>query len=77
MPKYYLHICNHTTVRDETGTEYEDLAEARAVAVRGISELIAAEIVAGRKVDLSSSITIEGQNNELLETIEFRQLFVT
>ena len=76
MPKYYLHICNGVPIRDDTGSHYRDFKEARAAALRGISELIAATIVEGEKVNLAHSVVIEDHHNQHLETIRWSDLFV-
>ena len=76
MRRYYLHICNGVPVRDETGAMYVDLDAARSSAIRGISELIAASIVAGDKVHLSHSVIIEDGDHQVVDTVKFGDLFV-
>ena len=72
MPRYYF---NGDDLRDETGEEFADVNAARQAAVRGISELIAEQIVRGRMVDLSHHLEIEDHERRPVETIKFRDLF--
>ena len=52
-------------LRDETGEDFVDAAAARGAAVKGISELIAEQIAAGRRVDLRHRIEIEDDRGEI------------
>ena len=76
MPRYFLHVCNDHATRDENGSDFHDFDAARLAAVRGISELVAATIVAGNRVRLSNSIVIEDGQHQVIETIRFGDLFI-
>jgi len=75
LPRYYFHLYNDEVLRDETGESFVDAAAAREAAVRGISELIAEQIAAGRRVDLRHRIEIEDERSEIVCVVTFAQLF--
>ena len=60
--------------RDHTGECFDDADAAHKAAVRGVSELIAEQIVAGHIVDLAHRIDIEDENGNIA-TVRFGDLF--
>ncbi len=62
-------------LRDETGEDFVDAAAARGAAVKGISELIAEQIAAGRRVDLRHRIEIEDDRGEITCVLRFGEFF--
>ncbi len=75
VPRYYLNLYNDEVVRDETGEDFADAGAARESAVRGIAELIAEHIVAGKPVDLSDRIEIEDEQRKLVAVITYAEMF--
>jgi len=75
LPRYFFHLYNDELLRDQTGECFADVDLAREAAVRGISELIAEQIVAGRPVDLSHRIEIEDSAGKLVCTVRYGELF--
>lgn len=75
MPRYYLNLYNDEVVRDETGEDFADAGAARESGVRGIAELIAEHIVAGKPVDLGDRIEIEDEQRKLVTVITYAELF--
>jgi hypothetical protein len=75
LPQYYFHVYNDDVLRDQTGEEFIDADAARQAALRGISELVAENIVQGKLVDLSDRIDIADEHGQVVSTIRFGELF--
>jgi hypothetical protein len=73
VPRFYFHLCNGGGfAEDEEGTEHQDLAAARANAIRGLRDIMAGELQQG-DLNLGSFIEIEDENHQLLMTVPFEE----
>lgn len=75
MPRYFFNLFNSETLRDDCGEVFPDAVAAHAAAVRAISELIADQMIAGTKVNLSHRLEIEDESRQMVERIVFGDLF--
>jgi hypothetical protein len=63
MARFYLHLCNGDGwTRDGEGMEFRGPAEAAAAALRDVRHLIAADVMDGRPVTMSSFIAIHDES---------------
>lgn len=73
VPRFYLHVCNgNGFVEDEEGVELPTLEAARALAIEGARDIMAADIRNGL-LDLSSFIEIEDSEKRLKVTLLFSE----
>jgi len=69
MPLYYLHVCNGTGfVEDQEGHELPDLAAAQREAVKGLRDILAADLKEG-EIKMTSFIEVEDEARTLLITV--------
>ena len=69
MPLYYMHVCNGTGfVEDQEGTELPDLAAAQREAVKGLRDILAADLKEG-EIKMTSFIEVEDEARTLLVTV--------
>jgi hypothetical protein len=74
MPRYYLHIQQgDQLLRDTDGIECPNLEAARAEAVAGIRDILAAAIKRGADDGLDDAIVIADESGRELITILFRE----
>jgi hypothetical protein len=75
MPRFFLHIYNgHGPVHDEEGSEAEDQAGARVIALDSIRSIVAAEAREGL-IDLTGHIAIEDEAGNPLTDVRFPEAF--
>lgn len=73
MPRFHLHIYNHTgDTIDQEGSECRDLAAARGKAIAGIRSFLSAELLEG-KVDLRGHLDIADDGGRVLDRIDFHE----
>lgn len=71
MPHYYFHLIDLAeTIADEEGRRLDDLAAARAVALREARALISADALSGR-ISLLPAISVQDERGETLHTLTF------
>jgi hypothetical protein len=75
LPHYFFHLYNEEVLKDQSGEEFIDEGAARRAAIRGISELIAENIVQGKLVDLGDRIDVADEHGRIITTITFGDLF--
>jgi len=69
MPLYYMHVCNGTGfVEDQEGHELPDLAAAQREAVKGLRDILAADLKEG-EIKMTSFIEVEDEARTLLITV--------
>jgi hypothetical protein len=71
VPRYYFHLHDGLDLLDEEGKLLDDLAAARANAVREARQMMLAAVAAGR-VNLSHRIDIADESGAVIATIAFR-----
>ena len=72
MPHYYLNLrYEHTDTPDQEGLDLPDLHAARAMAIAGIRDVLAHELLKGG-IDLRGQVDITDESGAMLETILFR-----
>jgi len=71
MPRYYFHLYNNITVRDEEGMVLPDMSLAVAEAVRSVRSLASAEVTEGR-LRLSDRIEIADERGVVLTAVTFK-----
>ena len=74
MPHYYLNLFNDVDAKDEEGSDFADLAEARDAAMAAARELIAAHVIKARPINLGDRIEVADAQGAVLAVIEFRQV---
>lgn len=73
MPRFYLHVCNGGGfAEDQDGQDFRDAEEAYTEAVRGLRDLMAAELKRG-EINLGSFVEIENEQRELVRTVDFNE----
>jgi len=73
MPHYHLHLHNaHVEASDEEGHDLADLAAARTMALRGIRDFLAHEVMDG-KLDLRGQVDIADDDGIVLASVLFRE----
>jgi hypothetical protein len=70
MPRYYFHLRNGATARDEEGRELPDLETARQEAIKAARELMGEDIKEGR-LQLGHRIEIRDADGGELLVIPF------
>ena len=71
MARYFLHVCNgNGFTEDEEGLELPNAAAARAKAIEGLRDIMAAELKGGI-VNMASFIEVEDGDHKLVETVSF------
>ena len=71
MPRFYLHICNGDGfTEDEDGVELPNLEAARREAIKGLRDVMSAEMMSG-ELNMASFIEIEDEQHLLLHTVQF------
>jgi uncharacterized protein DUF6894 len=71
MSRYHLNIYDDAVALDDDGAEFTDLAAARAAAISGAREMMAARLVAGRPIALSHRIEITDPAGAVLTILPF------
>ena len=74
MPHYHLNLFNDVDSWDDEGTDYEDLAAAKAAAIRAGRAMIADHINEGQAIHLSHRIEIADDAEKVLAVIPFREM---
>lgn len=76
MPRYYLHLheCG-TILRDEKGSDYGNLEEARLVAIDAARDVMSHEVKQGA-LCLSCCIVVEDAEREVVLRVPFRDAIV-
>jgi hypothetical protein len=69
--RYYFHIVDGRTVRDEEGQEFPSLEEAKAEAVAAARSIMREAVWAGR-LPLNECIQIADGDGAVLMTVPFR-----
>lgn len=72
MPRYYLHIIDGRTVRDEEGQEFAGLEDARAEAVAGARSIMREALWEGR-LPLNECIQVADENGTVVATVPLRE----
>ncbi|WP_046348069.1 DUF6894 family protein [Sphingomonas changbaiensis] len=72
MPRYFFHIVDGRTVRDEEGQECPGLDEARAEAVASARSIMREALWSGR-LPLNECIEIADEKGQILLTVPFRE----
>jgi hypothetical protein len=70
MPRYFFNVYNDETSLDEEGSDFPDLAAARAHAIAGARSLMSDTLKEGR-IDLSHHIAIVDEDGRLLADVAF------
>jgi hypothetical protein len=71
VSRFYFHVCNGSGfTEDGEGRELPDLEAARAVALAGARDIMAAEMLRG-EIDLGSFIEVEDEEHRLLFILTF------
>ena len=73
MPRYYFHLYNDQTVRDEEGSEVPNAAVALQSAARMAREM-AAESVRDGKLVLDHRIEVTDESGERVGVVHFRDV---
>lgn len=75
MPRVFLHISNSIGhVKDEEGTDVDDIQDARARAIESIRSIVGEEAKQGL-IDLRGRIDVEEQRSGIVLTIPFAEAF--
>ncbi|MGZ8310704.1 MAG: DUF6894 family protein [Allosphingosinicella sp.] len=74
MPRYFFNIRNDLTVDDDEGTQLEDEAAAREVALESARALVCESVKVGH-LNLDHFIEVLGENRDLLFKLTFREAF--
>jgi hypothetical protein len=72
MPRYYFHLHNGATARDEEGRELPDLETARQEAIKAARELMGEDIKQGR-LQLGHRIEIRDAEGSEALIVQFRE----
>lgn len=73
MPRYFLHIHHGTFIaEDDEGLYFDNLAAARAEAIRGIRSILSEDLSSGR-FSLAGRIVIMDEANRIALTVPFRE----
>ena len=70
MPRYYFHLYNDVSARDEEGKVLPDLEAARANGIKEAREIMLDNVTEGR-IDLSHRIDIADPTGEVLASVTF------
>jgi hypothetical protein len=70
MPRFYFHLTNQVSARDEEGRELADLDEAVAAATFDIRSILGEDVSRGR-IDLRGRIDIADETQTILRSIGF------
>jgi hypothetical protein len=76
LPRYYFHLFNGEVLFDEVGQDFSSLEDARAGAIRGISELIAEHLAQHKSVDLAHRIEVSDDSGTTVDRVVFGELFI-
>ena len=71
MQRYYFHIIDGRTIKDEEGQEFSGLEEARAEAIACARSIMREALWKGR-LPLNECIQIADGNGTVLATVPFR-----
>jgi len=71
MPRYYFHLHNDVSTRDEEGTELPDAGAARDRACREIIQLAADSVKSHRHLVLHHHIEITDEAGEAVDSVTF------
>ena len=75
VPRFFLHIRDgDELLEDPDGSDHPDLETARAEAIAGARDLLAAQLKAGKPLD-GQQIEICDEAGRLLATVRFRDVF--
>ena len=72
LPRYFFHIVDGRTVRDEEGQDFPGLEEARAEAIGGARSIKREAHWEGR-LPLNERIEVADENGTVLFTVPFRE----
>jgi hypothetical protein len=70
MPKFYFHLTNQISVRDQEGRELADLEEAAAAARLDILSILSDDVSRGR-MDLRGRIDIADETGTIVRSVPF------
>ena len=76
MPHYYLHVCCDQDARDEEGVVRPDLDAAKTEAIMGAREIVAAQVMAGKPVDLTHRVLIADDSGAVLDAVAFQDVLI-
>jgi hypothetical protein len=74
MPKFYFNVFNDMVVIDDEGTDLPDVQAARAQARTGAAQMIAEQIIAGKRMNVRHRIEVEDEDRCPVFTLPFRDL---
>jgi hypothetical protein len=72
MPRFYFHLFNAVTVRDDEGRELPTLEAAKAEATNACRAIMAEDVRKEGQITLSHRIDIHGENGKLELALPFR-----
>jgi hypothetical protein len=75
LSRFYFHIVDGRTVRDEEGQEFPGLEEARVEAIAAARSIMREALWAGR-LPLNECIQIADANGTVIEIVPFRDAVV-
>jgi hypothetical protein len=71
MPRYHLNVFNNIDALDPTGIELPNIAAAKAEAVAGARDIMAAHVKAGQPIYSSHRIEITDEAGNVLHEVKF------
>jgi hypothetical protein len=71
VPKFHLNVFDQAIAIDEEGSDHPTLDSAKASAVAGARELIAARVLAGKPIYTDHRIDITDADGQALHTVFF------
>jgi hypothetical protein len=72
MPRFYFHLTEKDSVRDDEGQYFETVEEARQAAIRSAREILAESIRDG-EIDLIDRILIADENDNPILVVPFAE----
>lgn len=72
MPRYFLHLKDGETVRDEDGMILDGVEQARDEAVRSARDMMSDQVRQGR-LSLRDRIEVEDEAGDIVLTVTFRE----
>lgn len=73
MARFFFHLCNDRTVRDEDGAEFPHAEAARDAAIRSIRRCALELLAGGRPVSLVHRLEVEDEAGQTVLTIPFSE----
>jgi hypothetical protein len=71
MPIFFLNIFNNIDAVDREGVELPDLEAAKAEAIAGAREIIAAHVRDGKPIHAAHSLEITDEDRNVLHQVRF------